>query len=171
MKKKEKENLFYATQKISGINFKVFSSKKGIRNIFLNKNSIVKNVDTTRLRADDPFMFNVFSQLEEYLNGQRKKFNVPLDLKGTSFQKKVWSELNKIPYGKTVSYKKVAEKIGNKKALRAVGKVNSQNPVCVVIPCHRVINANGNLGGYSAGLLVKERLLELEGSLSMELFE
>ena len=171
MKKKEKENLFYAAQKISGVNIKVFSSKKGIRYIFLNKNSTVKNVNTTRLRSDDPYMFNVFTQLEEYFKGERKKFNVPLDLKGTDFQRKVWSELNKIPYGKTVSYKKVAEKIGNKKALRAVGKANSQNPVCIIIPCHRVINANGNLGGYSAGLLVKERLLELEGSLSMELFE
>ena len=171
MKKKEKENLFYAAQKISGINFKIFSSNKGIRNIFLNKNSIVKDVNTIRLRADDPFMFNVFTQLEEYFKGERKKFNIPLDIKGTIFQKKVWNELNKIPYGKIVSYKKIAEKIGNKKALRAVGRANSQNPICIVIPCHRVINANGNLGGYSAGLLVKERLLELEGSLSMELFE
>ena len=116
MKKKEKENLFYATQKISGINFKVFSSKKGIRNIFLNKNSTIKNVNTTRLRADDPFMFNVFTQLEEYFKGERKKFNLPIDLKGTSFQKKVWNELNKIPYGKIVSYKKIAEKTGFKVA-------------------------------------------------------
>jgi len=79
MKKKEKENLFYAAQKISGINFKIFSSNKGIRNIFLNKNSIVKDVNTIRLRADDPFMFNVFTQLEEYFKGERKKFNIPLD--------------------------------------------------------------------------------------------
>ncbi len=88
MKKKEKENLFYATQKISGINFKIFSSKKGIRNIFLNKNNTVKNVNTTRLRADDPFMFNVFTQLEEYFKGERKKFNVPLDLKEQTSRRK-----------------------------------------------------------------------------------
>jgi methylated-DNA-[protein]-cysteine S-methyltransferase len=172
MKKKEKENLFYATQKIAGINFKVFTSHKGIRKIILNRNSeTIKKSNTTKLHPDDPYMFNVFSQLEEYFNGKRKKFNVPLDIKGTDFQKKVWNELSKIPYGKTVSYKKIAEKVGNKKALRAVGKVNSQNPVCIVIPCHRVINKNGKLGGYSAGLLVKERLLELEGNLSLELFE
>ncbi|OGU76952.1 MAG: hypothetical protein A2V93_01045 [Ignavibacteria bacterium RBG_16_34_14] len=172
MKKKEKENLFYATQKIEGINFKVFTSHKGIRKIILNRNSeTIKKANTTKLHPDDPYMFNVFSQLEEYFNGDRKKFNVPLDIKGTEFQKKVWNELSKIPYGKTFSYKKIAEKVGNKKALRAVGKANSQNPVCIVIPCHRVINKNGKLGGYSAGLLVKERLLELEGNLSLELFE
>jgi len=171
MKKKEKENLFYATQKILGINIKVFSSTKGIRNIFLNNNSkTIKNVNTTKLRPDDPYMFNVFTQLEEYFNEDRKKFNVPLDVRGTDFQKRVWSELSKIPYGKTVSYKKIAEKLGNKKALRAVGQANSKNPVCIIIPCHRVINANGKLGGYSAGLLVKKRLLELEGNISLELF-
>ncbi len=172
MKKKEKENLFFATQKIFGINIKVFSSIKGIRNIFLNNNiKTIKNVNTTKLHPDDPFMFNVFTQLEEYFNTERKKFSIPLDIKGTDFQKKVWSELSKIPYGKTLSYKKIAEKLGNKKALRAVGQANSQNPGCILIPCHRVINTNGKLGGYSAGLKVKERLLELEGNLSLELFE
>jgi len=171
MKKKEKENLFYTTQKIAGINFKVFSSPKGIRKITINNNSdTIKTANLTKLRADDPYMFNVFNQLEEYFKGERKKFNVPLDFKGTEFQKKVWNELNKIPYGKTVSYKKVAEKVGNKKALRAVGQANSKNPVCIIIPCHRVINSNGKLGGYSAGLLVKEKLLELEGNISLELF-
>jgi methylated-DNA-[protein]-cysteine S-methyltransferase len=173
MKKKEKESLFHSVQKISGINIKVFSSQKGIRRIFLNNNSVtIKNTTSTRLRPDDPYMFNIFNQLEEYFNGKRKKFNLPLDIKGTKFQKKVWNELSKIPYGKIVSYKKIAEKIGNKKALRAVGKASAYNPLCIIIPCHRVINSNGKLGGYSAGgLLIKERLLELEGSLSMELFE
>lgn len=172
MKKKEKESLFYSTQKISGINIKVFSSQKGIRRIFLNNNTAtIKNTVSTRLRSDDPYMFNIFSQLGEYFNGERKKFKVPRDIKGTDFQKKVWNELSKISYGKTISYKKVAEKIGNKKAIRAVGKASAYNPLCIVIPCHRVINSNGKLGGYSAGVLVKERLLELEGSLSLELFE
>jgi methylated-DNA-[protein]-cysteine S-methyltransferase len=172
MKKKEKENLFYAVQKIAGVNIKVFTSPKGIRKIILNNNSeTIKKANTTKLHPDDPYMFNVFTQLEEYFNGKKKKFNVPLDIRGTEFQRKVWNELSKIPYCKTISYKKIAEKVGNKKALRAVGKATAQNPVCLVIPCHRVINKNGKLGGYSAGLKVKERLLELEGSLSLELFE
>jgi len=172
MRKKKRENLFYATQKIMGINIKVFSSPKGIRRVILNNNSLtIKKANTTKLHPDDPYMFNVFTQLEEYLNGERKKFNLTLDIRGTDFQKKVWNELSKIPYGKTVSYQKIAQKLGNGKALRAVGKVTSQNPVCIIIPCHRVINKNGRLGGYSAGLKVKERLLELEGNLSLELFD
>jgi methylated-DNA-[protein]-cysteine S-methyltransferase len=172
MKKKEKENLFYTTQKIAGVNIKVFTSARGIRKIVLNNNSeIIKKANMTKLHPDDPYMFNVFTQLEEYFNSRRKKFNITLDIRGTDFQKKVWSELSKIPYGKTVSYKKIAEKLGNKKALRAVGKAASQNPVCILIPCHRMINSNGKLGGYSAGPKIKERLLELEGSLSLELFE
>ncbi len=172
MKKKEKENLFYATQKIEGINFKVFSSSKGIRKVIINNNgATVKKANLTKLRADDPYMFNLFDQLSEYLKGERKKFNVPLDVKGTDFQKKVWNELAKIPYGKTASYKKVSEKLSNKKAVRAVGKAASLNPVCILIPCHRMINSNGKPGGYSAGIKLKERFLELEGSLSLELFD
>lgn len=173
MKKRGKENLFYASQKISGVNFKVIASLKGIRKIILNNNYNFDNkkFNLTRLRSDDPYLFNIFNQLEEYLEGERKKFTVPLDIKGTEFQKKVWYELSRIPFGKTTSYKKIAEQLGNKKALRAVGKAASLNPLCIVIPCHRMISSNGEIGGYSAGLKLKEKLLELEGSLSLELFE
>lgn len=172
MKKKKKENLFYATQKIGGINFKVFSSYKGIRKISLNNNSeVIKSANLTRLRSDDPYMFGIFDQFREYLTGERKKFNIPLDIKGTEFQNKVWNELSKVSYGKTITYKKIAEKLGNKKALRAVGKAASQNPACILIPCHRMINTNGKIGGYTSGLKIKEKLLEVEGSLSLELFE
>jgi methylated-DNA-[protein]-cysteine S-methyltransferase len=172
MKKKERENLYYTSQKIAGVNIKVFSSIKGIRRIFLNNSTAtIKNVNITKLRTDDPYMFNVFSELQEYFDGERKQFTVPLDIKGPDFQMKVWNELNKIPYGKTISYKKIAEKLGNIKAYRAVGRANAQNPACILIPCHRVINSNGKLGRYSAGPLIKERLLELEGNLSLELFE
>jgi methylated-DNA-[protein]-cysteine S-methyltransferase len=172
MKKKAKENLFYAASKIAGLNFKVFASAKGIRRIFINKNEgIIKKANLTKLQPDDPYLFNIFTQLNEYFKGERKKINVPLDLNGTEFQKKVWAELNKIPYGKTVSYKKVASKLGNVNSYRAVGKVNGLNPACIIIPCHRVIYSNGKLGSYPAGIKVKEKLLELEGSLSLELFE
>jgi methylated-DNA-[protein]-cysteine S-methyltransferase len=170
---KSKKNLFYASAKIAGINFKIFSTPKGIYRITLNNKEKIKSkkYNLTKLHPDDPYMFNIFYQLEEYFNGDRKKFNVPLDIEGTDFQKKVWGELIKIPYGKTATYKKIAEKLGKNKAFRAVGKVNSTNPLCIVIPCHRVIGSNGKLGGYSAGINIKEKLLELEGSLSMELFE
>ena len=103
-------------------------------------------------------------QLTEYLNGERKKFAVPLDLIGTEFQKRVWSELLKIPYGKTISYKQLAEKINDKNASRAVGTANGKNPVSLIVPCHRVIASDGTLGGYAGGLKIKEHLLQLEGS-------
>jgi methylated-DNA-[protein]-cysteine S-methyltransferase len=116
-------------------------------------------------------MFGVFTQLEEYFNKKRKTFNVPLWLEGTAFQKNVWSKLQKIPFGKTISYKTLAERVGNIKSVRAVGGANSANPVPVIIPCHRVINADGTIGGYSAGLDIKLKLLQLEGSFNPDLFE
>jgi methylated-DNA-[protein]-cysteine S-methyltransferase len=116
-------------------------------------------------------MFNVFNEIIEYFEGKRKKFSVPLDINGTDFEKKIWGELKKIPYGKTVSYKYIAQKAGNIKALRAVGRIIGLNPLPVIIPCHRVINFNGNIGGYGCGIKIKRKLLELEGSLSLELFD
>ena len=101
-------------------------------------------------------------QLEEYFDGRRKEFEIPLKLIGTEFQKKVWNELLKIPYGATVSYKDIAIKIGNPKACRAVGMANHNNPILIIVPCHRVINENNKLGGYALGLDLKRKLLELE---------
>lgn len=169
---KKREQLYYSGVEIAGIQFKIFSSHNGIRNIFINKkDAAVKSADAIKLYPDDPYMFNVFLQLKEYFKGSRKEFKLPLDLRGSEFQKKVWQELMKIPYGKTESYKSIAEKTGGVNYVRAVGKANSSNPVPIIIPCHRVINSNGKIGGYSLGLHLKERLLELEGSLSLELFD
>jgi methylated-DNA-[protein]-cysteine S-methyltransferase len=168
---KNLENLFFAAAEIAGIKFKVISSENGIRKIIINEaQSILKFLNPTKLHFDDPYMFDVFNQLKEYFNRQRKKFSIPLDLQGTDFQKKVWKELMKIPFGKTVSYKFIAEKLFNEKYVRAVGKAVSTNPISIVIPCHRVINTGGGLGGYTGGISVKEKLLELEGSLSMDIF-
>lgn len=104
-------------------------------------------------------------QLTEYLKGERKTFDLPLNLKGTDFQKQVWMALCDIPYGETRSYKQIAESIGNPKAVRAVGMANNRNPLLIVVPCHRVIGANGKLVGYGAGIEKKEFLLRLEKSL------
>ena len=101
-------------------------------------------------------------QLEEYFDGRRKEFDIPIKLRCTEFQKKVWNELLKIPYGATVSYKDIAIKIGNPKACRAVGMANHNNPILIIVPCHRVINENNKLGGYALGLDLKRKLLELE---------
>ena len=101
-------------------------------------------------------------ELKEYFSGKRKKFSVPLNAQGTAFQKSVWNQLSKIPYGETVSYRDIAIKIKNKKAVRAVGTANGKNPFCIIIPCHRVIAADGSLGGYSGGIQFKKKLLALE---------
>ena len=104
----------------------------------------------------------VFKQLTEYFAGKRKKFAFPYVLEGTEFQKKVWTELEKIPYGETRSYGEVAKAIGNPKASRAVGMANNRNPITIVVPCHRVIGSTGKLVGYGGGLKMKEDLLKLE---------
>lgn len=114
---------------------------------------------------ETPVIKEAFRQLSEYFSGNRKTFNLPLLLKGTDFQKQVWQALLKIPFGETRSYKQIAEAIGNPKAVRAVGMANNKNPLLIVVPCHRVIGANGKLVGYAVGLDKKEYLLRLEGSL------
>ncbi|MEE9168363.1 MAG: methylated-DNA--[protein]-cysteine S-methyltransferase, partial [bacterium] len=100
-----------------------------------------------------------------YFRGKRMTFSVPIRFDGTDFQNKVWHALTEIPYGQTVTYKEVAEKIGNPKAVRAVGNANNRNPIAIVVPCHRVIGADGKLVGYGGGLEMKEKLLKLEGAI------
>lgn len=101
-------------------------------------------------------------QLEEYFQGNRYEFDLPLHPTGTPFQQKVWEALQQIPYGETRSYKEIAIECGNEKACRAVGMANNRNPIAIVIPCHRVIGKNGKLVGYAGGLDIKTFLLELE---------
>ncbi|MCL2083274.1 MAG: methylated-DNA--[protein]-cysteine S-methyltransferase [Oscillospiraceae bacterium] len=104
-------------------------------------------------------------QLQEYLAGERCRFDLPLCPAGTPFQKSVWTALLSIPYGETRSYGQIAQMIGNPKASRAVGMANNKNPICIIIPCHRVIGANSKLTGYAGGLGIKEALLDLEKNL------
>jgi len=103
-------------------------------------------------------------QMEEYLAGQRKKFDLDLDLHGTPFQKRCWNALLKIPYGKTCSYAELAQAVGSPDGFRAVGQANHRNPVAIIVPCHRVVTTEGTLGGYGGGLEAKRWLLELEGA-------
>jgi methylated-DNA-[protein]-cysteine S-methyltransferase len=105
---------------------------------------------------------DVVSQLTEYFAGQRQRFELSLAPEGTPFQQRVWRELQDIPYGVTISYGQLAARIGQPTASRAVGLANGSNPLAIVIPCHRVIGANGTLTGYGGGLPIKERLLALE---------
>jgi methylated-DNA-[protein]-cysteine S-methyltransferase len=103
-------------------------------------------------------------QLREYFAGKRRDFDLPLAPEGTTFQRRVWRELQAIPYGETISYGELARRVGNPKASRAVGSANGKNQIPIVIPCHRVIASDGGLGGFGGGLPVKEKLLALEKS-------
>ena len=116
-------------------------------------------------RPRTPFGREVRDQLKDYFAKKRTKFELKLDLQGTDFQKKVWTELCKIPYGKMASYGQIAQRVGNPKAARAVGSANHRNPLWIIVPCHRVIGAKGKLTGYAGGLEVKAYLLQHEGAL------
>ena len=105
-------------------------------------------------------------QLEEYFAGQRRQFDFPLDLAGTPFQLRCWQELLRIPYGETISYAELARRVGSPNGFRAVGMANHQNPIAIVVPCHRVLASDGTLGGYGGGLPVKRMLLDLEQRVS-----
>ena len=108
------------------------------------------------------------AQLDEYFKGSRRQFQIKLKPEGTEFQKKVWNELLKIPYGKTISYLELTKKLGDIKAIRAVANANGKNPVWIIIPCHRVIGSNGSLTGYAGGLHRKKWLLDHENPVKQQ---
>lgn len=112
-----------------------------------------------------PLIKQTYQQIVEYLEGKRKEFNVPIQMQGTPFQIKVWQELQNIPYGQTRSYQDIANAVGNPKACRAVGMANYNNPIAIIVPCHRVIGKNKKLVGYAGGLDIKEKLLEIENEV------
>lgn len=116
-----------------------------------------------------PIIEQCISQLDEYFYQGRKFFDLELDPLGSEFQRKVWNELQLIPYGKTISYEALAINVGDIKSIRAVGLANGQNPIAIIIPCHRVIGKNGDLVGYGGGLENKVWLLEHEGAFSEQL--
>jgi len=153
----------------------VASSEKGICKISITKSEseedffpwIKKTFPHANLEKVSNDSISAIKELDEYFRGDLKEFTVPLDLKGTEFQKKVWRALMKIPYGETRSYKDIAEATGKPGASRAVGGANRNNPVPIIVPCHRVIGADGSLKGYSGKkcIPVKEFLLKLEGAM------
>jgi len=136
----------------------IIGTQKGILSVSFLEEKSVTNVEIPHCLKE------CYSQIDDYFKGNRKKFSVKIQLKGTDFQKKVWKQLMKIPFGKTVSYKDIAVSVGNKNAVRAVGNANGKNRVAIIIPCHRVIGIDGELVGFGAGLWRKEWLLKHEGS-------
>lgn len=138
------------------------ASDRGLISIDVRKSSISREVTAADARAK-AILQTTRKQLAEYFAGRRTTFDVPLDLMGTDFQVESWKALGRIPYGKTISYGQQALSIGNPKACRAVGSANGKNPIPIIVPCHRVVSADGSLGGYSLGLKMKKQLLALEG--------
>lgn len=140
----------------------LIASETGLRALYFRRpaGELLKSLEGNTQEVK--ILAKTVKQLEEYFAGRRRDFDLPLEAIGTDFQKKVWSELAKIPYGKTCSYSDVAKKIKNGKAVRAVGTANGRNPISIIVPCHRVIAADGTLGGYGGGLPNKTILLEIE---------
>lgn len=141
---------------------------------WLEINSSGKTLDAIRFLDTEPevadntansFNRKVIKQLTEYFNRERTNFSIPVNPEGTDFQKMVWSKLQDIPFGQTVTYGQLAKKLGDSNKVRAVGKANGQNPIPVIIPCHRVIGANNKLVGYAGGISRKKFLLQHEGAL------
>lgn len=145
-----------------------YESPIGILEIKAEDNIIVsvRFVDTTSIELKDKPQQEVLTQLDreldEYFEGKRQAFNVPFSTCGTDFQEKIWRNLQTIPYGQTRSYNDLAILTGKPKATRAVGNANGKNPLCLIIPCHRVIKKDGSIGGYAYGVSRKEFLLNLE---------
>lgn len=130
-----------------------------ITNLYFESDSLPQHAT----KRETPLLAEASQQLSRYLAGELKDFTLPLSPAGTRFMQQVWEVLCEIPYGKTATYKQVAAKVGNEKAVRAVGMANNRNPIPIFIPCHRVIGSNGALIGYRGGLAVKENLLSMEG--------
>lgn len=147
------------------MNFAIYEFPFGLLKIGYERNSLVllKKIDKiSDYGKKTEFTDLVYNEVMEYLDGKRKTFDIKYEINGTEFQKKVWKELTKIPYGETRTYKEIAVAVGNPKASRAVGMANNKNPISIVIPCHRVIGSDGKLTGYAGGLDMKKALLDLE---------
>lgn len=139
--------------------FRLQATESGLQSLHLNYvPDDAENIES----PSHPVLVMAHQQLQEYFAGSRKEFSVPLAMLGTEFQLADWQALQTIPYGSTVSYKAVAEQIGRPKAVRAVGMANNRNPIAIIVPCHRVVGANGSLVGYGGGLAMKQWLLAHE---------
>lgn len=141
---------------------RVCEENGAITQLYIQSEEAVTGEETTACTEVSAVLKEACRQLSQYFAGKRKQFDLPLCLKGTFFQQKVWQALQEIPHGETRSYHDIAVAIGNPKAVRAIGGANHNNPVMIIVPCHRVINKDGSLGGFGGGVDVKRYLLELE---------
>ena len=146
-----------------------YKSPIGILEIICENGELVslKLVDyCEKSNIETDLIKDIKNQLDEYFSGKRTTFNININPAGTDFQTLVWSELQNIPYGKTKSYSEVAESIGNKNTQRAIGNACNKNPIMIIIPCHRVVSKNNNLGGYAYGSIIKQKLLNVVNGIN-----
>lgn len=152
---------------------KVFvTSPIGVLQLEATENALVairfkesKPADAESTFSTNPVLDETVAQIDAYFQGQLTSFDLPLDPQGTEFQQSVWQALCKIPYGQTISYGQLAKRLGDHQKVRAVGSANGKNPIPVIIPCHRVVGADGTLVGYSGGISRKKALLRHEGAI------
>jgi methylated-DNA-[protein]-cysteine S-methyltransferase len=158
-------------EKVSAVYFMTFESPVGPLLLAGDSNALRRVSFESSKRSSPPpadwkqnraAFAEVIRQLQAYFRGELKEFDVPLAMEGTEFQLRVWNELRAIPYAETISYAQLAVRVGNPKAVRAVGLANGSNPIPIIVPCHRVIGSNGSLTGFGGGLGMKKKLLELE---------
>jgi len=152
----------FSTLKTSMGIFGISTNQLGVLRVHL-PNDPINNKSKTQISKQSNIMKQAVIELKQYFNGKRKSFEIKWDLDVPPFYQKILMEVSNIPFGKTLSYQEIAIKAGNPKAFRAAGTANAKNPVPIFIPCHRVINSNGSLGGYGGGLQLKKNLLVHEG--------
>ena len=150
---------------MDGMGLLLVASAAGVRGIEFDRRPVPEG----QRNDGNPMLMEAARQLRAYFAGQLREFQLPLDIEGTGFQKRVWGQVAAIPYGETRSYLQIAQALGSPGAVRAVGAANGANPVPIVVPCHRVIGGKGKLVGYGGGLAMKRRLLELEGAIAQRL--
>ena len=157
----QRSSVFYTTIESPVGPLLLAGDAHGLRSVSFEKSKRAECVQPDWTENKAPFA-EVIRQLRAYFGGKLKDFDIPLAVEGTEFQLSVWRSLQTIPYGETISYGQLARRIGNSKAVRAVGLANGCNPIPIIIPCHRVIGSNGSLTGFGGGLANKRKLLELE---------
>jgi len=143
------------------------ASADGLRSVLTTRSPVALTSSLTGSTIQGQILAQATTELQEYFTGTRTVFTIPLAPRGTVFQQLVWHQLRQIPYGATCSYSDIAAAMGKPQAARAVGSANGKNPLCIIVPCHRVIAADGSLGGYSGGLELKLRLINLEQKMSV----
>jgi len=146
--------------KIDLFNIFIVEEEHGISEVSIRRTNTVNTIDV--IVKETPLIRRTYNELKEYLNGERTAFTVPLIIRGTEFQRRVYHALLTIEYGQTASYKDIAQQVNSPKAYRAVGNAVNKNPLGIIVPCHRVIGSDGSLVGYASGLEVKQYLLDIE---------